>query len=70
MKLSPGGAGGPPEWVWLALAHAATENRPEAARWLARARAAAPKRPDGLWEAVELELLLAEAARALGTESF
>jgi serine/threonine protein kinase/WD40 repeat protein len=69
MKLPPGGEGGPEEWVWLALAHAATEKAPgrEARRCLDRARAGLPKREgEGLWQAVLLEVLVAEAAKALG----
>ena len=66
MKLTGDGKGGPKEWIWLALAHAAggKPQRKEAQGWLRQARAAAPKR-DGaeLWDAVLLEVLVAEAAR-------
>ena len=67
MTLSPEGKGEAEEWVWLALAHAATEKRPfkEARGWLDKAREAAPKRDKGLWDAVRMEVLLAEAARAV-----
>jgi hypothetical protein len=68
MRLAPGGEGGPVEWVWLALAHAALEKAPhtEARRWLERARAGLPKRDgEGLWQAVLLEVLVTEAAKAL-----
>jgi hypothetical protein len=67
MKQSPDGKGGPAEWTWLALAHAASEKPPgrEARRWLERARQALPGR-DGkpLWDVVQLEVLLDEARRA------
>jgi tetratricopeptide (TPR) repeat protein len=68
MKLSPDGQGGPVEWAWLALAQAAREKAPhkEARRWLEKAERAAPKRDGpGLWAAVLLEVLLAEARRAV-----
>jgi WD40 repeat protein len=66
MKLAPDGQGGPLEWAWLALAHAAAEKAAgkEARRWLERARSAQPRRdgPD-LWQAVLLEVLLDEVRR-------
>jgi WD40 repeat protein len=68
MKLAPGGEGGAVEWAWLALVHAASEKAPnkEARRWLNRARAAMPSRDgEGLWQAVLVEVLVAEAEKAL-----
>jgi hypothetical protein len=68
MKLAPGGEGGPGEWAWLALAHAALEKAPhkEARRWLDRVRAAVPRRNgEGLWPAVLIEVLVAEAVQVL-----
>jgi tetratricopeptide (TPR) repeat protein len=69
MRLSPDGQGGPAEWIWLALAHAAADKpKREVARgWLRKVRAAVPKRGEGaeLWTAVALEILVAEAARTI-----
>jgi tetratricopeptide (TPR) repeat protein len=71
MKLAPGGEGGPVEWAWLALAHAATEKSPtrQARRWLERARTANRDR-DGarFWEAVQVEVIVAETLRVLRTK--
>jgi hypothetical protein len=68
MKLSPDGQGEPLEWLWLALAHAASTKapHPEALHWLEKAERAQPKR-DGaeLWDAVQWEVLLAEARRSV-----
>jgi tetratricopeptide (TPR) repeat protein len=68
IKLIPGGEEAPVEWAWLALAHAATEKAPGkgARHWLEQARAALPKRDgEGLWQAVLVEILVAEAGKVL-----
>jgi hypothetical protein len=67
MKLRPGGASAPGDQVWLALIHAATEKPPrtEPRRCLDKARATALKRDEKFWDAVLLEVLIAEARRAV-----
>ncbi len=68
IKQDPDGKGGPVQWAWLALAHAAQKKAPgkEASRWLERARAGKPSRDGaGFWEAVRVELVIAEAEQAL-----